>query len=69
MYLCVQEFAVKIERGFLMAVLVPFPLRVVHSSYFIVKSAFCNIDQQFTRIKIGLTEKKLKVKNRKNDTK
>jgi len=33
-----------------------------------VKSAYNNIDQRLTRMKVGLTEKKLKVKIRKNST-
>jgi len=35
-----------------------------YSSQFIVKSAYNSINQRFTRIKLGLTEKKTEVKNR-----
>jgi len=43
-------------------------LQLHHLELSTVKSAYNNIDQRLTRMKVGLTEKKLKVKIRKNST-
>jgi len=42
-------------------ILVALSTLLLRSSQFIVKSTYNNTDQQFTWIKIGLTEKKLKI--------
>ena len=45
-------------------ILVALSTLLLRSSQFIVKSTYNNTDQQFTWIKIGLTEKKLKIVKR-----